>query len=145
MASDLRIISGDLHKYGDPIALIQARLRKFPQARYDASRHGVVVFPVDASGFTVRFREFGGHFRIECDGWRGEFNELDPALECFFAALGPASRLLVRLRGRWPQGWQLQLSKDGHWVALHESIRLIFPFWLRADLVYLQNRLLEAA
>jgi hypothetical protein len=145
MASDLKVIRGDLREHGDPIAAIQARLRKYPQVRSVASPHEVVVFPLDASGFTVRFRELGAHSRVECGGWRGEFQELDAALECFIAALGPASRLQVRLRGRWPYRWQLQRWQDGHWFALQETGHVLFPFWLRENRNYLQNRLLEAA
>jgi hypothetical protein len=129
----------------DPIALIQARLRKYPQARYDASIGGVVVFPIDASGFTVRFRDLGDHFRVECDGWRGEFAAADAAIECFVAALGAGARLHVRRRGRWPYRWQLQFARDGRWESLPEAGRLFFPFWRSSNLVYLQNRFLEAA
>jgi hypothetical protein len=129
----------------DPIAAIQARLRRFPQARVEATETRVTVFPLDSTGFTVGFQIHGDRYLVTCDGWHEEFEAQGPALDCFGMALSPAARLRVTQRGTFAYKWQCQILRDGAWCGTTETGLLFFPFWRRRTVVYLQNRLLTAA
>lgn len=129
----------------DPFAVIQARLRPFPQARYEASENAIEVYPVAVGGFRVAFRELEDSFQVACDGWYAHFEFADEAVASFLQALSPAVRLRVVFRGQTPCRWQLEVRGAEHWQSLVERARPFTPFWRRASVVYLQNHLLEAA
>jgi hypothetical protein len=129
----------------DPIAAIQARLRRYPQARVEVTPNRVTVLPADTSGFEVTFADLGKRYIVACDGWHEHFDSQDEALECFALALSPSARLRVSRRGRTAYRWQFQIRNGAEWVPVSETGQLFYPFWMRRTTVYLQNRLLEAA
>ena len=129
----------------DPFAVIQARLRPYPQARCELTQDAIVVHPVAATGFMVIFRELADSFQVACDGWYAHFEFADEAVTCFLDALSPATRLRVTLRGRTPCRWQLERRIAERWLPLVERARVWSPFWRHRSVVYLQNHLLEAA
>ena len=129
----------------DPFAVIQGRLRPYPQAQYEASKNSIEVYPVTASGFRVVFRELEDSFQVACDGWYAHFEFADEAVACFLQALSPAARLRVVRRGQTPCRWQLEIREADSWRSLVERARVVAPFWRRRSIVYLQNHLLEAA
>lgn len=129
----------------DPIAAIQARLRKYPHARVELGIDRVTVFPLDATGFQVTFADLDGKYLVCCDGWQEHFDSLDQALECFAMALSPEARLQVWYRGRMAYRWQFQVQREREWVAVTETGLLFFPFWRRRTTGYLQNNLRVAA
>ncbi|MBK6779902.1 MAG: hypothetical protein IPG75_10060 [Gemmatimonadetes bacterium] len=146
MTSKLELIQGDAPDLGDPIAAIQAILRKFPQARVESSSTRVTVLPLDASGFRVTFEVRATGCHVACEGWHEEFAAQHPALRCFMFALSPAARLRVTRRGGFSYRWELQGRTDsGVWAGASEVRLWFFPFWAATEVVYLQNRLLEAA
>jgi hypothetical protein len=145
MTPELTSISGDLNEQRDPIAAIQAKLRKYPQARADISRRRVVVHPPDESGFEVCFHDLGGRYQVFCGGWHEEFTDAEAALNCFAFSLSTACRLKVWRRGGVDYRWQLEALEAGRWIADGVVGLLLFPFWRRREVLYLQNRLLEAA
>jgi hypothetical protein len=129
----------------DPLALILARLRPYPQAQLETYANGVEVVPPGPMGFPVTFAEVDGRFRVTCDGWYAYFRSPEEALTCFFKALSPAARLRLTLRGTTRCRWRLELQSVGGWAPLVERVRIAIPFWRRAEVRYLQNHLLDAA
>ncbi len=146
MTSKLHLVQGEAAYSGDPIAAIQAKLRKYPQARVESSPTRVTVFPLDATGFEVSFTLRPPGCLVSCEGWHEEFTDAESALACFAFALSPAARLRVTRRGGFSYRWQLQArTNGGEWAGDSEVGLWLFPFWARREVVYLQNRLLEAA
>jgi hypothetical protein len=132
----------------DPLAAAQAILRNYPQARSEATGTEVTVYPVDASGFEVTLRSAGSLYEVCCGGWRQVVPDSRAALDLFLKALSPACRLKVTLRGGHGWRWQLQVMTGAEWRPLEEIRLLVFPFGGGLDrdqIVYLQNRILEAA
>ena len=145
MSSDLHAVPGGLDVPDDPIAEIQARLRKYPQARVEIATDRVIVYPTGPKGFEVGFRIRARRYHVHCSGWHEEFDTSVEALNCFGFALSSACRLKVTSRGRMAYRWELQYHRDGHWVADSVVGLWFFPFWRPAEVTYLQNDLLEAA
>ena len=145
MSSDLHVVPGGLDVPDDPIAEIQARLRKYPQARAEIATDRVIVYPRNPRGFEVRFRIRAGRYHVHCWGWHEEFASSAEALNCFAFALSSACRLKVFYRGRMAYRWELQYHRDGRWVADSVVGLWFFPFWRSVEIAYLQNDLLEAA
>ena len=132
----------------DPLAAIQAILRRYPQARCEDSPQHVTVFPADEQGFAVEFvvRESSPvRYAVNCDGWHKEFSALDEALACFTSALSESTRLEVTLRGSTPYRWTLQLRGRRGWESLGTTSTWQLAFWRSKRIMYLQNHLLEAA
>ena len=69
MTSKLHLVQGEAAYSGDPIAAIQAKLRKYPQARVESSPTRVTVFPLDATGFEVSFTLRPPGCLVCCEGW----------------------------------------------------------------------------
>jgi len=145
MNSDFRVIPGELDEPRDPIAEIQARLRKYPQARTHITADSAIVFPTSPTGFEVGFRVGAGTYRVHCWGWHEEFTSSEEALDCFGFALSKACRLKVSTRGGMAYRWELQAEREGRWVGDSVVGLWFFPFWRRLQVTYLQNNLLEAA
>ena len=145
MTPELHAIPGDLDEPEDPIAVIQAKPRRYPQARCEVSARRVLVYPVDSTGFEVAFYDLGGRYRVFYAGWHEEFTDSESALSCSTLGLSTACRLRVWRRGGVEYRWQLEAIKGGGWVADSAVGLLLYPFWRRLEIVYLQNRLLEAA
>ena len=146
MASKLHLVQGDAPDLGDPIASIQALLRKYPQARVESSPSRVTIFPQDDTGFVVSFEVLAARCRVFCEGWHADFQDADSALDCFTLALSPAARLRVTRRRGFSYRWELQSRTErGTWAGESEVRLFLFPFWGHKEVVYLQNRLLEAA
>ena len=132
----------------DPLAAIQAILRRYPQAKCEDSPQHVVVFPANDQGFAVEFVVRESHpvrYAVNCDGWHKEFSTLDDALGCFTSALSDSTRLEVSLRGSTPYRWTLQLRGPRGWQRLGTTSTWQLAFWRPKRIIYLQNHLLEAA
>ncbi len=144
MSSDLPAVPGERDEARDPIAAIQARLRKYPHARTDSTAERVVVYPTTPTGFEVDFQIHMGRYRVHCLGWHEEFPSSEEALNCFGFALSSACRLKLSSRGGMAYRWQLQYRRDSQWVGDSEVGLWFFPFWRSLEVTYLQNNLLEA-
>jgi hypothetical protein len=145
LADQLGLLPGEIPAVADPLAAVQALLRRYPQLKYDASATDLLIHPPDANGFGVGLRSHAGRYRVICDGWHEDFTDLAAATECLLLALSPRARLEVWYRGRTPYRWQLQVAEGGAWRGLTSFRSLLFPYWRAARKVYLQNRPLEAA
>ena len=145
MEPRFRVVPGDLREAGDPVAVIQAELRRYPQAHAIVAGHQVRVEPQDADGFTVAFTDRRGRYRVDCEGWHAQFRDVREAVGCFTSALSPTCRLKVWRRGGVAYRWDLQAQSDGAWVQISSVSSVVVLFWCRLEVVFLQNRLLEAA
>jgi hypothetical protein len=144
MAADLDISHRRSQQDSDPIAALQAALRRYPQAHYDLSSDRVVVEPIGADGFRVAFFDLRGRFRVACAGWQADFDDVETAVGCFTSALTTSCRLKVWRRGGRPHRWELQTFREDQWVVVGSVGLLFYAFWRRPELAFLQNRFSEA-
>ncbi len=121
---------------------IEARLKKFPQAKYEINKTSISIFPTSGDGFTVSLYEREGNFTVAFDGWHEEFQDKDAALNCFAFGLSSECRLKEVRRGKFACKWTVESWEDGEWIEDSTTGFLIFPFWKKEEVRYLQNTLL---
>jgi hypothetical protein len=129
----------------NPIEEIKTKLRKYPHVKYETAGSSITVLPTSDSGFTVGFEGSTGRYTVFFNGWHEEFNDAAEALDCFAFGLSDECRLKEYRRGRFPYRWVVESKQNGEWVADSETGLFLFPFWKRAEVVYLQNNLITSA
>jgi hypothetical protein len=125
------------------IALIRQELTRFPGVTYEVDDTSIGVAPADRSGFYVHLREGAGESTVSCDGWHEHFESAKYAIGCFLWCLTRNYRLRVVLCGGRPYAWTLQSRQHGRWVSHGTTTLLLFPFWHKHEVVYLQNAHLD--
>jgi len=131
----------------DPIAVLQAKLVKYPHVRHELAGNRIDIHPLDARGFRVSLIEHepAARYTVAFEGWHEEFSDPAEVLECAVFGLSTGSRLEVWSRGHVDYRWTLEGQRGSEWVPVSTVGLLFFPFWRRARVRYLQNRVLEAA
>ena len=129
----------------DLIDVLQAKLRRYPHVRYEGSAYHLSILPLDEHGFRIDVIVRQHSYSVSCDGWYTQFREASDALDCVELALSESTRLEVWVRGKTRYRWILQRRSKQGWATVGERTALLRPFWRRRRIVYLQNRLLEAA
>jgi hypothetical protein len=129
----------------NPIEEIKTKLRKYPHVKYETKGPSISVLPTSDGGFTVVFDSAPGRYTVFFNGWHEEFNSVDEALDCFAFGLSDACRLREYRRGTFAYRWVVESKQHGQWLADSETGLLIFPFWKRSYVVYLQNNLIISA
>lgn len=127
---------------------ILKRLSKYPSLEYETGEGYVTVFPVSSGGFIVKFNELEGApdepYLVSFGGWHEQFSSLDSALNCFAFGLSSECRLRVGERGGKAYRWTVEAQENGEWVPHSTTAWLIFPFWQKCVVRYLQNDVLDA-
>ena len=125
----------------DPIEEIKSRLRKYPAVKYENDASSIRVSPTSDDGFTVELYVVHDRYMVSFNGWHEDFNDAAEAVDCFAFGLSDQCRLKEYRRGNAAYRWAVESKQNGEWVADSETGQLIFPFWKRREVVYLQNRL----
>jgi hypothetical protein len=126
----------------NPIAEICGRLAKHPEVRSVMGPDSITVLPTDDTGFPVTFLDAGSEFIVSFSGWHEHFSDAHEALSCFGFGLSEDCRLKVYKRGNFEYRWIVESRSDGTWVEDSTTGLILFPFWRRAKVEHLQNRLL---
>src|SRR4029077_5919119 len=95
------------------------------------------------SGFKVGFDVAPGRYTVSFNGWHEDFDDVSEALDCFAYGLSDECRLKEYRRGNAAYRWAVEAKQKGQWVAHSETGLFLFPFWRRANVVYLQNSLIS--
>lgn len=127
----------------NPIEEIKTRLQKYPHVKFESSDSSISVFPTSAGGFTVELYGGPGGYRVSFNGWHDEFTDAEEALQCFSFGLSDDCRLKEYRRGNFAYRWVVESKENGEWVADSETALVLFPFWKRKQVVYLQNNLIS--
>lgn len=121
---------------------IKSKLSKYPDARIESDASSVTVLPVSEEGFSVALTvNFGNGYTVSFEGWHEEFEDAEEAMNVFGLGLSDECRLREYRRGRFPYKWTVDFREDGQWVEQSTTGLLLFPFWLKSEVRYLQNRL----
>ena len=130
----------------DLIEEIKKRLSKYPDAHYFADASSITVLPNSPEGFSVSLGvNPGGGYTISFDGWHEEFEDKEEALNVFALGLSDECRLQEHRRGAFAHKWTMECLEDGEWTEQSTTGLLLFPFWMKKAVRYLQNDLLHRA
>lgn len=117
---------------------VKRELASYPDIAYKVEGSYIVIAATDATGFNVCLLEGESETIVFCDGWHEHFESIRDAVGCFVWSLTTNCRLRVVRYGKRPYRWTLQSLRDGEWVS-HSTTALLYPFWRKRELVYLQN------
>jgi hypothetical protein len=121
---------------------IKAKLRQYPNARYESGTSSISVLPSSDNGFTVRLDLAPDRYIVSFNGWHEDFQEEEGALNCFTFGLSAECRLREWRRGNFAYRWAVESRESGEWVADSETGLFLFPFWKPKAVHYLQNNLM---
>lgn len=127
----------------NPIDAIKTRLLKHPHVKYESDQTSISVLPASAAGFTVVFEVTEGPYVVYFNGWHEDFEDVGKALECFAFGLSDECRLKEYRRGKYAYRWAVEAKEGDRWVTDSTTALVIFPFWKRKQVVYLQNDLIK--
>jgi hypothetical protein len=127
----------------NPIDEIKTKLRDYPDVKYKSTDSSITVLPSSDTGFNVTLDSALGNYTVSFNGWHENFADASEALDCFAFGLSDECRLKEHRRGRFAYRWTVEAKQNGQWVADSETGLFLFPFWKRAEVVYLQNSLIS--
>ncbi|MGH9962301.1 MAG: hypothetical protein ACREBC_35135 [Pyrinomonadaceae bacterium] len=128
----------------NPIDEVKTRLRKYPNVKYEITTSSITVLPSSEAGFTVRLDFASSRYTVSFNGWHEDFEDASETVDCFAFGLSDECRLKEYRRGSFAYRWAMESKQNGQWVADSETGLFLFPFWRRADVVYLQNNLISS-
>ena len=127
----------------DPIEELTRRLNRLPDARYESDQSSITVFPNNADGFTVSLTKNANSCTVFFNGWHEDFESHDEAVAAFGFGLSDGCRLREYRRGSFAYKWTVESLEQGQWKEDSTTGLLIFPFWRRSEVHYLQNKLVS--
>jgi hypothetical protein len=127
------------------VETIRAKLKRYPQLRYEQTPDSITIFSESNEGFQVSLFQDGSRFVVAFDGWHEHFESESEALNCFVFGLSEECRVRVTSRGSFDYRWTVQYLLNGSWHDDSETGLLLFPFWRRRHERYLQNRVIPTA
>ncbi len=127
----------------NPIEEIKTRLRKFPRVEYESDSSSISVLPTSDAGFTVMLEVGDGVYTVYYNGWHEDFEDAAEAFNCFSFGLSAECRMKEYRRGKFAYRWTIESKEGDGWVVDSTTALVIFPFWKRKEVVYLQNDLIK--
>ena len=123
---------------------IKVRLKKYPDVHYESDASSITVVPSSPNAFAVTLVVNAAQsYTIFFDGWHEDFEDPEEALEAFAFGLSDECRLKEFRRGRFAYRWTVESWEDGRWEEQSTTGLLLFPFWMKKSVRYLQNNLLS--
>ena len=130
----------------DLVEEIKKRLSKYPDARFESDASSITVSPNSPNGFSVALVvNNSSGYTISFEGWHEEFDDEEEALSVFALGLSDECRLQEHRRGAFAYKWTMECLEDGKWIQQSTTGLLVFPFWMKKSVRYLQNNLLSRA
>lgn len=126
----------------DLIEQIKNRLSKYPGVRYESDGSSITVFTDSDNGFDVALAVHGGEYLISFAGWHIELASEQEALNLFALGLSDECRLKEYRRGTFAYKWTMEYLADGEWTEDETTALVLFPFWRKRAVRYLQNSIL---
>jgi len=123
---------------------INERLSKYPGLKFKRDRDSICVSPTSPDGFFIEFSvNPGGSYTIAFEGWHEDFDDRTEALNVFALGLSNECRLKEYMRGNFAYKWTVEFLEDGLWTKQSTTGLLLFPFWRKPAIRYLQNNLIS--
>ena len=112
--------------------------------RYESDGSSITVFADSDNGFDVNLTIDGGNsYMVSFDAWHEETESEDEALNLFALGLSNECRLKEYQRGKYSYKWTMELLEEGQWSEYSTTSLLLFPFWKKRSVRYLQNGLVK--
>jgi len=125
------------------IAEIRQKLLKYPQLRYSASSNHVHIAAPTPTGFSVSIEVDTDSAIVSFDGWHESFTSTREAGECFVMGLSKYCRLKVHMRGHCKYKYTLEYFENDQWLEDSAVGRFFYPFWLKEQITYRQNSVID--
>jgi hypothetical protein len=135
-------LKGDGGRRLRAIDRIREKAHKYPQVVVTERPGWIELQPHGAESFAVGLAEHDDGYTIHFDGWHEDLQSEDEALNLFAMGLSDQVRLRVTSRGAFDHSWTLETREGIGWAEGSTTALLLFPFWRRRKVRYLQNRLL---
>lgn len=120
---------------------IKGKLQKYPDTRYEFGASHIRVLPASENGFSVELRTTRNHYTIQYNGWHETFTDLEEAMNCFAFGLSTECRLKEYRRSRVAHKWTVEYREADRWIEDSTTGILVYPFWGKRQIRYLQNNL----
>jgi hypothetical protein len=124
---------------------IKSRLQKYPHVKYEAGANHIRVLPTSGNGFEVELTAAKNDYQVHFNGWHESFASAEEALNCFAFGLSTDCRLKEYRRGRVTYKWTVEYKEADKWIEDSTTGLLIYPFWGRQEIKYLQNEIVPGA
>ena len=129
----------------NPIEELKRRLDKLPEARYDSDAYSITVLPHNSHGFNVTLtKNSANSYTVFFNGWHEDFEDPEETVNVFGLGLSVECRLKEYRRGSFAYKWTVETLENGEWLEHSTTALLLFPFWRKRAIHYLQNRLLAS-
>ena len=125
------------------ITEIKERISKYDGVEVEFGEKYASVKPTHPNSFNVRIDVTDQHFIISYNGWHEEFENYEEALENFAFGLSDQCRIKVTMRGDFEYKWEVQSAEKDLWMFESETGLLMFPFWRKKKIKFLQNNLIK--
>jgi hypothetical protein len=124
---------------------IKTRLSKYPDVRYESNASSITVFAVSDHGFDVSLMvNRGNGYMVSFAEWHVDVESEEEALNLFALGLSDECRLKEYRRGTFSYKWTMEYLEDSEWIGYETTALVLFPFWRKSAVRYLQNRFLTA-
>ena len=138
------LTSATVHAMENLIEVIKSRLSKYPGVRYETSDSSITVFPNADNGFEVNLTIHDANsYMVSFYAWHEEIESEDEAVNLFALGLSNECRLKEYRRGKSPYKWTMEYLEDGQWQEYATTALVLFPFWKKSSVRYLQNDLIK--
>jgi hypothetical protein len=125
------------------IEKIKAKLAKYPDTSFRIEGNSIFVCPEGENGFEVGLIQAEGEYTVCFEGWHETFSNENEALNCFSFGLSTKCRLKEFRYGDFAYKWVVESNQKGSWIEYGTTGLLLFPFWRKKSVVYLQNQLVD--
>ncbi len=122
---------------------LRSRLEKYPEVSYDYDDNSLTVYAANTEGFQVKIISDDQGYSVYFEKWHEEFYEEEEALNCFAFGLSNSCRLKVYSKGDFPYKWAVEFKENDTWRVDSITGALIYPFWRRSKIQFLQNNLIQ--
>lgn len=128
----------------EPIARIEAKLKKYPDARYELIQRGIRIAPPNARGFAITLTEEPPEWVVSFGQVsHSHFGDVEDALSYLAFGLSDRCRVREMTRGSMVQRAIVEARDGDTWKFMNTTGLLFFPFWRRKQEIVYQNNLVR--
>ena len=125
------------------IRRIRDRAARHPELLVTEAPGWIEVRPPGVASFAIVLVDQATSYTVYFEGWHEECAGMDEALDLVAMGLSDSVRLRVVRRGTVDCSWTLEVRTPDGWEAESTTGRLLFPFWKRREMRYLQNSVIR--
>lgn len=122
------------------VGRLKEKLENHPDIQWRETDHGFRIEPATKEGFAIELSTQEDQTTVSfADGWHEGFADPNEALACVAFGLSDACRVCVSRRWGRAYKWTVEQVSDRGWAPHSTTGLLLFAFWRRKEVEYLQN------